>query len=90
MQDEEVDPFGHYFVRFHRNDFLKETHLVGFKRCAPYDSRVAYPRDGAIDQDDLGTRLASLKFSVNVYRLMFVGVEHHNQAEVFVELWHAR
>ena len=44
MQNEKVDPFGHYFIGFHRNDFLKETHLVGFKRCAPCDPRVAYPR----------------------------------------------
>ena len=51
MQDEKVDPFGHYFIRFHRNDFLKETHLVGFKRCAPHGPRVAYPRDGTIDQE---------------------------------------
>ena len=88
MQDEEVDPLGHYLICLRRNDLLKETHLIGLKRCAPYDPRIAYPGYSTIHQDYLCTRLASLEFSVNMHRLMFVCVEHHNQPEVFIELWH--
>ena len=53
-----------------------------------YDVVISNFGYNAVDDDDIGSSLAPLAFSVNVDGLMLIGLEHDDQAEVFVKFWH--
>src|SRR3989338_7574495 len=64
------------------------AHLRISHRCAPGNICIADSCDLAIYDNNFGAGLAILVFAVDMHRFMLVGIEHDDQAEVFVELWH--
>lgn len=88
MQHEEIDPLADDFNGARRNKLFEMAHLRIFQRCAPGNIFIADSRDFAIYDDNLGAGLAILAFAVDMHRFVLVGIEHDDQAEVFVELGH--
>jgi len=88
MQHKEIDPFGDNFFCASTDDFFEITHFVVFLRGAPQDWGVADFTYRAVNDDDYGTRFATLGFSMDVNRIMFIGIEHDDQAEILVKLGH--
>ena len=88
MKNKEINPLTYDFARFRRYKFFEKSHLVWLKGLAPSGLSEAYLFDQTIYEYDLGTQLAPLKLSVNMHRIMFVGLEHHDQAKIFVKFRH--
>jgi len=86
VKHKEIDPLGDNLISLDSNKLLKKPHLIGLEWHTPGNACVAYFVDCPIDQDDLGAGLTTLKLSVNVNRFVFVGIEHHDQTEVFIQL----
>jgi len=88
MQNEEINPLGTDFISTGADDFLEIAHFVVVQRSTPQNRCLAYSTHFAVDYDDFRTRFASLRFYVDMNRIMFIGIKHDDQAEIFVELGH--
>lgn len=69
-------------------DFLEVSHFVRLQWQASDNSAITNGRNEAIDNDNLGTGFTSLTFAMNMDQVVFVCVEHDDQTELLLLLWH--
>lgn len=88
MQYEEIDPLGDDFIGTRGHDFLEISQFLRHQRWPSDSDSITDIRDHAVNHHQFSPRFAALTLAVNMYRIMFVGIEHDSQAEVFVKLGH--
>ena len=88
MKHEEVNPFGDDIVSPRADDFFEVSHFVRLQWQASDNSAVADRGNETIDNDKLCPGFTPLTLAMNMNWVVFVCVEHDDQTEVLVQLWH--
>lgn len=76
MQNKKVYPLAYDVLGACADNFLKVAHFIGVERSASGNCAVTNFGDYSVQHNDFGARFTTLKFTMHMDWLMFVGVEH--------------